>query len=67
MDNAHIELVIQKLREAWLKYPSLRLGQLVETCFWKSGKWADSDIFYAIDSLFLDGVEKLLEEGVPNN
>lgn len=58
--ETEITVMTNKLRQVWLKYPELRLGQLMEVMLSKDRN--DCCIFYVSDSNVLEIMKKWDEE-----
>lgn len=52
-----IEMMIVKLRTLWLKYPSLRLGQLIMNIPFMAGAKKPVEIFYCQDDLWEEFID----------
>jgi hypothetical protein len=58
-DPARIDPLLDKLREAWIKEPDLRLAQLIVIAV--KPKTPCPDVFYTEDDKLLKGLEDYLE------
>lgn len=55
-DPRRIDVIINKLRDAWKMHPDLRLGQLM--CIIEGG----NDMFGTEDNVTLERIEKFMED-----
>ena len=66
IDKAKIKRICKKLEDLWLKYPSLRLGQLLENFVFVEGKRGDGTsirLFYQADGITEIRINKELGGG----
>jgi len=63
-DINRIEPILELVRELWIAYPDLRLGQLILNAAVISG-WKTNDVFYIEDDQLAHGI-KALKEGAHN-
>jgi len=59
-DPRRIEVVLESLREVWIKSPDLRLGQIVIIAAGQHAR--HGDVFSVEDDLVLEGLRRLLGE-----
>jgi uncharacterized protein YihD (DUF1040 family) len=58
-DINRIEPLLNNLKELWLKYPDLRLCQLLAWITYESG-WINNDLFYLEDDVIVEQIKKML-------
>lgn len=58
-DINRIEPLLNNLKELWLKYPDLRLCQLLAWIANDSG-WINNDLFYLEDDVIVEQIKKML-------
>jgi uncharacterized protein YihD (DUF1040 family) len=58
-DINRIEPLLNDLKELWLKYPDLRLCQLLAWIANDSG-WTNNDLFYLEDDVIAEQIKKIL-------
>ena len=58
-DINRIEPMLELVRELWIAYPDMRLGQLIQNAAVISG-WKTNDVFYIEDDQLANGIKKLV-------
>lgn len=63
-DPSRIDPLLQAIREAWMRHPDLRLGQIVQNAAYAGG-WPQMDLFYCEDDVIARGMVLLDERSQP--